>query len=247
MIATGICNCGTEVEREQLEGSFAAIAQTLPFMCSECSAAAEKRWAQEDEQEQRRVDRERFEKKIACLPPALRARRLSDLDLDGRALAMVAANRWAKREQSGLTLVGDVGLGKTTIAGASVRDYIARNLDRAAPRWIGTTQALTDLGRSFGSRERERVIESLTSPELPLVMDDLDKSRPTATAAEIVFQAIDSCITHDRPLLVTTNLMPARLATNWPAPYGEAIASRLVGYGEIHRISGCDRRLARAA
>jgi DNA replication protein DnaC len=243
VIATGVCQCGREVEREQLEGRFAALAQQLPFYCPECSAALEEQWAAEDAEEQRRHDRERFERKTQCLPPALRKHRLSELDIEGRANAMVAANRWSKGELRGLGLIGDVGLGKTTIAAAAVRDYIARNLDRPTPRWIGTTQALTHLARSFGASERERVLEALTSRDLPLALDDLDKSRPSASAAEVIFQAIDSCITHERPLLVTTNLMPAQLATNWPSPHGEAIASRLVGYCELHRISGRDRRL----
>lgn len=244
MIARGRCDCGSEVERELLEGAFAELANKLPFRCPECSKQLEAQWIAEDVEEQRRLDQERFEKKVVALPPALRDRRLSDLDGDGRTKALDAAKRWSKRELSGLVLLGDVGLGKTTIAAAAVRDYIARDLSRPTPRWVSTTQALTDLGRSFGHKDRERMIEALTSRQLPLVLDDLDKSKPTPAAAHMIFEAIDSCMTHNRSLLVTTNLTPDGLAAKIPE-HGRAIASRLVGYCELHRISGRDRRLAR--
>lgn len=243
MIARGTCNCGNEVERELAEGAFAEIANKLPFRCSECSGNLERQWDDEDAESEKRAARERFEKKITTLPPALRDRRLGDLDTDGRANALEAARRWSRRELGGLVLLGDVGLGKTTIAAAAVRDYIARDLSRPTPRWVSTTQALTDLGRSFGHKHREAMIEALTSCDLPLVLDDLDKSKPTAAAALFIFEAIDACMTHNRPLLVTTNLTPDGLAARIPE-HGRAIASRLVGYCELHRISGHDRRKA---
>jgi DNA replication protein DnaC len=80
-----------------------------------------------------------------------------------------------------------------------------------------------------------------------VILDDLDKARPSAFAAEQVFNAVDLCITHGSPLLVTTNLTPSQLATHWPAPHGEAIASRLAGFCELHELTGPDRRLERAS
>jgi DNA replication protein DnaC len=76
-----------------------------------------------------------------------------------------------------------------------------------------------------------------------LILDDLDKVRPTAFAAESLFLAIDQSLTERRSLLVTTNWMPSEFAMQWPKPYGDAIVSRLVGYCELHRLTGQDRRL----
>jgi DNA replication protein DnaC len=107
--------------------------------------------------------------------------------------------------------------------------------------------ALSNLSRNFGDRERETTIEALTGRSAPLVLDDIDKVKPNVYAAEQLFVAIDNCLTHERPLIVTTNLLPSQLEAKWPKPHGGAIASRLAGYCEMHRVTGVDRRLRRAA
>jgi DNA replication protein DnaC len=139
-------------------------------------------------------------------------------------------------------LVGNVGTGKTTIAAAAVHDYISRHPDSAIPRWFGTTAALGRLSRNFGDHEREATLRALAETTAPLVLDDLDKGRPSAFAAEQLFNAIDQAEVSERPLLVTANLPPSALAKSWPQPTGEAIASRLVGYCEIYEVAGRDRR-----
>jgi DNA replication protein DnaC len=77
-----------------------------------------------------------------------------------------------------------------------------------------------------------------------LVLDDLDKTRPTPVAAEQLFLAIDHRIENRVPLAVTTNLSLAEIATRYEQPFGEAIASRLAGYCARHTITGVDRRMA---
>jgi DNA replication protein DnaC len=243
MIAVGTCECGARVERERAEGRFAEIANKLSFRCPRCIREAERR--EEDEQRRRQVlaSRDFFEHKVAtCLPPALRGRRLADLDTEGRANVLGDAGRWARGELGGLLLVGDVGTGKTTIAAAAVCEYIWSHLHAKTPRWFSTTLALSHLGRSYGDREREATLKALTDPRAPLVLDDLDKGRPNAFAAEQLFNAIDLAQVHERSLLVTANLTPTRLAESWPEPHGEAIASRLVGYCETYQVAGRDRR-----
>ncbi len=242
MIATGACEtCGAPVERDEASGFAAALLNRLPFRCSGCSAVLEKEWAAE-ETERAELERERaLEQKLDMLPPALRGWRLAELDDDGRGHALDAARRWAAGELAGLLLTGDVGVGKTTIAAAA---FSARCRHGAtAPRWLPVVEVLSDLARPFGSAERERALRALAERGgRALILDDLDKAKPTVAAASELFAAIDNCITHCRPLIVTTNLMPSELASRWPA-HGKAIASRLSGYCELHKIAGADRRL----
>ena len=89
------------------------------------------------------------------------------------------------------------------------------------------------------------MIDALGNRTRTLILDDLDKVRPTVFAAESIFLAIDQSLTEERSLLVTTNWMPSEFAKQWPKPHGDAIASRLVGYCELHRLTGQDRRLHR--
>jgi DNA replication protein DnaC len=242
-IVAGTCNCGTEMSRERAEGFGAHLLNAMPFICSACSAREEAERAAEDGVKQAQLDRERLAQKLEALPAALRSARLVDLDVDGRTTALAAARRWATGELEGVVLLGPIGVGKTTIAAATVVEYASGNLHRSTPRWINTVQALNDLSRGFNDRRRLDAMDALDAKKSPLVLDDIDKAKPNANAAAILFGAIDSCMTRRRQLLVTTNLMPSQLAANWPKPYGEAIASRLAGYCEMHRLTGSDRRL----
>jgi DNA replication protein DnaC len=247
VILTGTCECGAQLTREQADGFGAHLLNDAPFLCSACSKKREAAWATQDREDQDRRDRDRLVAKCETLPTALRRFRLADLEIAGRENALDASRRWAAGELQGLVLLGPIGVGKTTIAAATDIDYMAAHLNSSSPRWISTTLALSDLSRSFSNPDRERTIEALTGKGTPLILDDIDKAKPNVFAAEQLFCAIDGCIAHDRPLLVTTNLMPSGLAVNWPKPYGQAIASRLAGHCELHKVTGRDRRLRRAA
>jgi DNA replication protein DnaC len=99
------------------------------------------------------------------------------------------------------------------------------------------------LQRPLGSDEHNKIVKVLAG-KVPLVIDDIDKARPTAYGAENVFVAIDSRVSNLIPLIVTTNLDLDELAQHWPEPYGEAIVSRLAGYCRHVRLTGHDRRIA---
>jgi DNA replication protein DnaC len=165
---------------------------------------------------------------------------LDDLDGEHRGDAIDAARRFATGELLGLVLTGQFGVGKTTIAAAAARAYL---LHVGKPlRWLRVHEITTNLGLGFDHPLRGETIEALRT-SCATVLDDLDKTRPTAFAAEPLFSAIDSAVGDRKPLIVTTNLALGELAKFWPHPFGEGIASRLVGYCEIHVIEGADRRV----
>ena len=240
----GACiECGSPTKHERFTGMFAETLNDHPLICPGCSARQQEAFERDEQDSNTRRDGRVFAEKLQTLPPSLRSWRLEQLDTTGRAQALDAARRWAEGELPGLVLIGDVGRGKSTIAAAASAEYIGRHLDSPTPRWISTVAAINDLSRGFNDRRRIDAMDALDSKRAPLILDDIDKTRPNASSAAIVFGAIDSCITHRRPLLASTNLMPDKLVSAWPAPHGEAIASRLAGYCELHRVSGPDRRL----
>lgn len=150
---------------------------------------------------------------------------------------MAAAQRWASLGR-GLLLTGPVGVGKTTIAGAACFE----RLRRRHCHWVSAPLLFARLGSGLGTKGRDQALELMMS-KTALVLDDIDKARPTEYGAEQIFLAVDQRIEHESPLLVTTNLTPGELASRFPEPYGDAVASRLVGYCDTVEILGADRRL----
>lgn len=246
---TGPCvDCGAEVERERAEGGFVAqMLSDLPLRCDGCTAAIEEREAEREAEELRereaRVNALRAERRrtVADLPGELAGFTFADVVEDSRLdRAMELARGWAAGERAGVGLTGTVGTGKTRIAAAAANEMLLRR----QVHWYSAPLLLARLGTgSFDSDPRQRALEALTGTGA-LVLDDLDKARPTEYAAEVLFLAVDARADGAAPLLVTTNLAPTELASRWPQPYGEAIASRLALMSWV-RLEGEDRRALR--
>lgn len=232
------CACGSPVTRVMLDGAhpFAQLSASLPAVCDECVARAE-------QQDAERSERETAERRAAEIAERVRrsglpAKHHLTVDaLDHPALVVGAARRWAQHG-GGLLLTGRFGRGKTFVAGAAA----FTRLQSRPVVWTSAPLLFARLGTGLGTEQRDWALQTLSGREA-LVLDDVDKARPTEYGAEQVFLAIDQRCEHETPLLVTTNLSVSGLADRWPEPYGEAIASRLAGYCEALRVEGSDRRL----
>ncbi|HYV17324.1 MAG TPA: ATP-binding protein [Conexibacter sp.] len=232
--------CGAAVRREipaDLTGVWRERAATMPLVCARC---AQRRSADDAEQERRRAEeagrRDAARRLRSCgLPERLRAARLASVDGPEHQRA---ARRWVAGELLGLVLSGPVGTGKTWTAAAAARAMVAHR--RVA--WTSAPLLLAWLGAGIGSARHAAALELITG-RTALVLDDADKARPSDYGAEQLFLAVDARVEHRRPLLVTTNLTLGELAARYPQPYGEAIASRLAGYCEHVELTGPDRRM----
>lgn len=245
---TGRCACGAEVTRPAGEGKFAAFIDRMPFVCAACQAKAE-----ESDQERERdfehdaqVRRRQQRRVLSGIPDRLADLRLEQLD---PCREVFAAQEWLRRaaddehkHRRGLVLTGNVGVGKTHLAAAAAGTL----LDIQPLRWLTGPLLLARLGTGMGTPERHEILSVLLGRKA-IVLDDLDKARASDYGAEQVFAAIDTRVTEGVPLLITTNLDLAELAERWPQPYGEAIASRLVGFCEVVHMQGPDRRMEAAA
>jgi DNA replication protein DnaC len=225
--------CGADVVRELPEGKGMAFAKALPFVCDRCVERL-------DAEETERVTARHRSVRVAGsnLPDRYRGLLLDELDHPESVLR--AARSWVVGG-GGLLLCGEIGRGKTTIAGAAC--WAA--LQRYPVIWTSCPELLARLGDGSGTGQRNAALATLMGRRA-LVLDDVDKVRPTPYGAEQVFLAINSRVEHQAALLVTTNLVPSQLAEKWPEPYGPAIASRLVGYSRVVRVEGVDRRLEQA-
>lgn len=240
-VQTGACECGTVVGRERPVGRFGAFLDAVPFVCDDCivhAKAEEHERAKAEEVGRSRAARD-GRRRHAGLPSELRDISFSELDRAGsRATAIDAASQWAGGAVKGVALTGPIGVGKTRIAAAAVWAMC----DRRPVRWMSAPLLFARLGSGFGSPQRNEALAVLTGKSA-LILDDLDKTRPTEYAAEHVFLAVDGRIDNGLPLLVTTNLSLAEIAARFVPPFGEALASRLAGYCKVVRLSGRDRRM----
>lgn len=237
--AIACVDCGTTIERELPEGALREFMLRIA-RCGSCTEKVAEDARQEEEQRAERAAVALQERRLAAseLPAGLRGLTFDGLDPRGIERVVAAAKAWAT-SGGGLLLTGPVGVGKTTVAATACRAA----LEHRFCQWISAPLLFARLGSGLGSQQRDAALEVLTSVAA-LVLDDLDKARPTEYGAEHVFLAIDGRITNGSPLLVTTNLSLSELAAKFPEPYGEAIASRLAGYCQTVTLAGKDRRLA---
>lgn len=167
----------------------------------------------------------------------------SRLDRDGdRADAFAVCDRWAAGDLLGGLLHGGVGRGKTLLSAAAA----TQRTRLGEVRWMSVSQLMFDLTSDFGAERRERALRLLDGRRgrAARVLDDLDKVKPTDHQLQVLYQAVNACVERRLPLLVTLNTDPERLAAALGGQWGEAIASRLLGYCEVAHVGGHDRRLA---
>lgn len=240
---TKTCECGRTVEVEvpdTLKGTWRDMLIRMGVSCQACEdAKLAERNAYEQElagrETRRLLDRRR---KQCRIPELLRDLAWASVDTNGRHGAVDSARRWSEGQQRGLLLTGEIGVGKTYLAATAAWHY----LSRGSLRWTSAPALMTALAAGWDDQRRRDALSVLTSADA-LVLDDLDKTRPSEYAAEQLFGAIDTRVTRGVPLLVTTNLSLNELADRFPSPFGDSIASRLAGYCETRTLAGADRRM----
>lgn len=232
------CGRGFEIQLPDQDSDgyrwVAALAKRQP-RCDPCFLRHEAE-ADEGEREQARKAR-----RDRCgLPQRLRGETLRDLweiAKPGQRSALGSARDWAvSKDPGGLMLAGSTGVGKTRIAAAACWT----RLERFSCTYASVARAMAKLGGSFTDEGRAEAVR-VFSGNGAVVLDDLDKSRPTDFGLEQIFSAVDAREQAGAPLLVTTNLTPSEIGER----YGEPLMSRLAGYCRTVRVDGDDWRVAR--
>lgn len=176
---------------------------TVRCFCS-CQAKAERRW---EEAYQRRQRMNRIQRRKA---QGLQDRYLYDYTFahdNGQSPVMAKAHsyveHWAEafKKNVGLLLFGDVGTGKSFLAGCIANALLDQDIPVLMTNF---PTILARLSGTFGA-ERADFLASLGDYDL-LIIDDLGVERGTEYALEQVFNIIDSRYRSGKPLIVTTNL-----------------------------------------
>lgn len=243
---TGTCaGCGRDVERVEMPGrnAIAKAANALPLWCDECDRRERAELATHEQAEARKLARAERDRRVGAsgLPRTLRRIELGTLDTFGREKPLAAAVAWGRGTLPGLVLTGSFGTGKTRIAAAALWLVLQ---DRPGT-FVSAPELFRQLATGFSADDHVQALSTLKVRNA-LVLDDLDKARASEYGAEQIFLAIDNAATRGQQLLVTTNLDVGQLAAKWPAPFGQAIASRLAGYCRMFAVAGRDRRIGGA-
>lgn len=159
---------------------------------------------------------------------------------------------WVKSgaDAQGLYLAGQVGTGKTHTAWATVARWcMTTGVMPYTPRTQGVegwsaggptiifsrmTDLLDDLRPGDGARQRVRDCQKAHL----LILDDIGAEKASEWTAERLYTIIDHRYANCLPLIVTSNIPPAKLADQT----GERVASRLAEMCQVVAMTGTDRR-----
>lgn len=173
-------------------------------MCTCQSEAAEKR--QQTQKHREFLDTVERNRSVALPDPVLRKHTFAN-DLGYNPGQMKKAKNYVqhweefRKNATGLLLWGDVGTGKSFIAGCIANALLDRGEKVLMTNFARLLNRLTDLH----SGDRNAYIDSFNRYPL-LIIDDLGMERNSEFAREQVFSVIDSRYRSQLPLIVTTNL-----------------------------------------
>lgn len=162
---------------------------------------------------------------------------------------------WVQRgmDAQGLYLAGPVGTGKTHAAWMAVSGWcvvtgtrpVTHNESPYEGRWVPPvvftrmTDLLDDLRPGDDAKRRVRDCQDTRL----LVIDDIGAEKASEWTQERLYSIIDHRYANCRPLIVTSNLPPAKLVDQ----AGERTASRLAEMCQVVPVTGTDRRKQSAA
>lgn len=147
---------------------------------------------------------------------------------------------WARKNNAGVLLWGDVGGGKTFYAACIANALI----DKGIPAVMTTIPRLVaSMQKNFGA-DRGNVLAMVANTPL-LILDDVGTERNTEYSNEQVYEIINERYKAKKPLIVTTNLNMVTLKTTEDMTK-RRVYDRIIEMCTPCKVAGAGRRQAAA-
>ncbi len=197
----GLWHCGKCGTAKQFRMPEELLKMGMPEIvgcCCACQTAREKR----EKAEQQLVNIISRNKELANIPEHYLSADIGTVESpDARKIGMNYIRNFEQMGRTGLLLYGDVGTGKTYLAACIANDLLNKGI---SVKWL-TSMQIVERGSFFNESEYAEYIHSITSPDL-LIIDDLGAERGTEFALERVHSLVDTRISANKPMIVTTNI-----------------------------------------
>lgn len=213
--------------------------------CEQSVADRERRKAEAEEEERRKVQAMRHKRyESAGIPKLFLQNRQGCEQLYAEVRSKATDIVSEVKKGRGAYIVGNVGTHKTLVAATAARYAIDEGIPTVFTR---AGKVLDALQETYGTkRSATDVLERYTTAKL-LVLDDLGKERPTAWALPKLFDLINERYERMAPTIVTTQYGRAdlirRLASEGDEETAVAIVSRLAEMCGKLEFTGRDARL----
>ena len=166
--------------------------------CCACQSAKEKR--ENAKQQLASVIREN--KENADIPEHYLSADMAILESpEAKRIGRNYIKNFEKLGRIGLLLYGDVGTGKTFLAACIANALLNQGI---RVKWL-TTMQIVERSCFYSESEYAEYTRSIAAPDL-LIIDDLGAERGTDFSLERVHSLVDTRISANKPMIVTTNI-----------------------------------------
>lgn len=150
------------------------------------------------------------------------------------------AQRWSRGQARRIFLQSRPGTGKTRLAATATW----RALSDRQVIWVNLPTLITEAATRYGSDERKRAEQMLTS-KAAIVLDDLGNENPSAWVRQMLQAVLESRLANEQMIFITSNMPVPQLAARYNDSQGRGgdwLASRLATFKQ-YVMPGVDRRL----